>query len=461
MSHSSRGSFDQRNMGGRLRQSPGSRAGGADAAIGVNKRQKQLLSLRVFYFVYLLGFSVYSPYLNLYFRRGGLSGEQIGILGALTPLSILIFAPIVGILADRALAKNRILGLLLLGSVVCFLGLTILPTFWYIFVIMLIFAIALAPCRSLVDSIVLDFLGGKGAAYGGVRVWGSVGFAAGVVLLGRVIDKFGLGVMFPLYALFGGGSAILAWILLPGSMAPGKKESDEAKVGSKGSETVRMPSARAISTRTPLINMLSFPPEIRSNKSLIAFLFIAFLARMSSAPYYTFLSIHLDGLGASESLIGLAWGLAVTSEIILFFASGRLISWIGAEGVFLAGMIGTAIRWFLFASVSSLTGALALQLLHSMTYGAFTVGAVAIITGRVPAHLRASGQGLLAAATEGLAGIFGSIFAGRLFDAMGLRATFLGSGIIAAISTMLFVALLMYERAGRAREAHAINQIAR
>ena len=79
-------------------------------------------------------------YINLYFKRIGLSGTQIGVLVAMQSV-LAIAAPIFwGMVSDSAMQKKRVLGLLLIGSIITFFSISFFNSFLLLVFIFPVFA---------------------------------------------------------------------------------------------------------------------------------------------------------------------------------------------------------------------------------------------------------------------------------------------------------------------------------
>ncbi|MCL4515324.1 MAG: MFS transporter [Firmicutes bacterium] len=371
--------------------------------------------LKAFYFAYFVAFGIYSPYLNLYFKQQGLSGAQIGIINMIIPLVAMVIPPLAGQLADKSNQRRYLLAGMVIFSIPFLVMLEVSHSFPWAVALMLAFSILSSPVAPVADGVTLEMLGQNANRYGSIRVWGSIGYAAAVFGIGKVLEVAGWGTVFALYSVMGLSAGVLA-LRLP-----------ERSGAQKGLPSGQEPPRLLIK---PLL----------TNGRLATFLVIAFLARASATTYYNFFSIYLDNLGIRTGLIGLSWTIGVISEIaVVIFFSSWILEHIGPEVLYLAGLAGTALRWYLYSAVTSPGAILFTQLLHGLTFAAFQIGAVSIVNELTPAGLKASGQSLLSAITVGLAGVMGAFGGGLLYDMVGLRPLFALSGGIALIATLLFV----------------------
>ncbi len=140
-----------------------------------------LVRLRLFYFCALgaLGGSI--PLLAARLDSLGVDARSIGLLMAVLPAGRLVSGPFWGGYADTT---GRTRDLLVLGSLVALVGTIALARVDSVPLAALAlaaFAIGRAPVGPLVDALAVETLASVGrdrAAYGGIRLWGSVGFLA-------------------------------------------------------------------------------------------------------------------------------------------------------------------------------------------------------------------------------------------------------------------------------------------
>lgn len=381
--------------------------------------------LKAFYFAYFVAFGSYSPYLNLYFEQRGLSGAQIGLLNTIIPLVAVVIPPVAGLIADRTSRRRLLLAGTILLSIPFFLLLGVLNSFPWVVALLFVFSALTSPVAPMADGITMEMLGKSAHRYGGIRVWGSIGYAVAVLGIGRFLESAGWSGVFGVYSTVGLLAGLIAMRL------PERFERDERQgVGAAGMEgTPARGQERPWSTLRPLL----------TNWRLVSFLLIAFLGRASAAAYYNFFSIYLDNLGVRAGLIGFSWMIGVISEIGLVLVSNRVLERIGPEALYLIGLASTAVRWYLYSFVTAPAAILTTQLLHGLTFGAFQIAAVSIVNGQTPTGLKASGQSLLSAMTLGLAGVFGAFFSGQLYDRVGIRPLFALSSGVALLAATLFV----------------------
>jgi MFS transporter, PPP family, 3-phenylpropionic acid transporter len=366
------------------------------------------------YFSYYLALGAIIPFINLYYERLGLSGLQIG---ALTAIPVLISSTAVLLwssLADTLRWHRRILRIGLFLSAATILLLSTATTFEGLLGYIVIYAFFMSPVVPLLDSWALEAAEDSHRSYGELRLWGAVGWSISTVLVGLIIQRFGIHWLFYCYV------ALLLLTFFIALFQPRRK-------------VIERQSLRH-GLRTLLLN---YP--------ILLFLLAVFLVSLSLNANLSFFSIYLDTIGASEGAIGLGWAIASLSEIPVMLFSGRIARRIGATGLLKVAFTIFAIRWLLYSFITTPALALAVQALHGLSFGAYLVGGVTYINERTPAGLSTTAQALLNLVSFGLSSIAGSLLGGYLFETLGFTWFF---RLLTLIVLLAFALFLLSQRLG-------------
>lgn len=370
------------------------------------RNKRRLNHTRALYFGYYLAIGAFIPYINLYYERMGLSGVQIGTLSALTVLVGSLAALILGGIADMYNWHNRILRFAFLLCTLSVLILAQASSFYSLIAIVIFYAIFNSPIIPILDSSALVSVKSNGTSYGKLRLWGTIGWAISTLLVGMLIDNFDILWLFYSYIAF-----MLFTFLL------------------------------SLIQRTRISHLkTSFAPGLHRLVRAYFFIFLLaiFLVSMTSSAFHSFFSIYLDGIGADERFIGIAWMIAAVSEIPIMLGSGYMIQRFSAGGLLKISFIAYALRWLLLSFITVPQWVIVVQLLHGLSFAAFLVGGVTYINQLVPASLITTGQAIFTSVSFGLASIIGSLVAGYFFDTWGLTALFRVLSIIAFIGLFVF-----------------------
>ncbi len=366
-----------------------------------------LFHARGMYLGYYMAIGAFIPFINLYYMRLGLSGEQIGVLAALPVLIASSTSMVWGGIADAFQMHRILLRVALLLVCLSMLALSLAESFPVLLVLVSVYALFFSPVLPLIDSAALEAAKKHLRSYGDLRVWGTIGWSISTWLIGGLIQNHGIRWMFYGYA------AIMGLTLLLSLFQPPRQGRLE------------------MSMRHGLGDLVTRP-------GLLVFLISTFLVGLTNSMVQQYQGIFLDRIGAGEGVIGLAASLAALSEIPVMFGSRAVMERIGARGLLMVGCATYALRWGMLSYVSAPAWALVLQLLHGLSFAAFLIGGVTYMYEHTPEGLGTTSQALFTSVAFGLASVTGSLMGGALYDRIGFPALFRLLSVIAAAGFILF-----------------------
>ena len=372
---------------------------------------------KLLYFWFFGAVGALSPFINLYFKRLGFSGSEIGLLATMQPLAAMIAPPLAVALAGRLQNTRVTLPALMTLSLIPYGLLLAVTGFWPL--LALYFAAFLLHAAHRPASRRRDLAAHRGnlprlrpdPPVGVDRFYrrgqrhrpavGAVGPAR------RSVGKL-------VRCLMG---ALVAWHMARrGALLPLSTDKSQRKV------------ARALASSLKVIR----------ETPGVSWLFLAgLLARFAQVGGTNFFGIHADDIGMSESLIGLSWGIAVVSEVVMMVVSAPLMQRITARGLFILSALAGAIRWAVYAKTSSVGLLLGVQVLHAFTFAAFHIGSVTLVHTLFPPERRTEGQSAWTVTTSGLPVLAGTYLAGYLYDVVGIRPLFWISAVASLLAALV------------------------
>jgi PPP family 3-phenylpropionic acid transporter len=366
--------------------------------------------LSAYFFAYFLYVGALVPYFALYLAARGFGAAQIAAVLAMPQLARVAAPAFWGWLADRSGAAR---GIVVFSAAVLLAGYALLP--WAegvatVAALMLAMSLLSAGALPIVEALTLGSLEGRTERYGPIRLWGSVGFIAGVLATGAWLDVRSpqalLAVVLPLAAL-----ALAAALLLPvRRVALGAGHADERLLG------------------------VLLRPEV------LAFLGASLCMNVAHGALYAFYSIYLEAAGYSKSAIGVLWTLGVLAEIALFLLLPRLLRRFSLRAVLAASFACAVLRFLVIGWGVHSVALLALaQLLHAATFGAYHAAAVAVVHRLFTGALQARGQTLHSSVSYGLGGVAGTLLAGWSWGALGPELSFTLSAVAALAGAGLVI----------------------
>jgi len=365
------------------------------------------------YFLYFGVMGAFLPFFNLYCYHLDFSGFQIGVLSGIRSVALVVFPLFWGLVADRFHARRAIyIGCSLVSSLVWAL-LLFTSQFGAMAVILALYGMFYAPIISFLEAFTMDALGDGKKRYGRLRVYGSISFILTVLVLGKVLDLTGVG--------------IIVILILAGSLVQAAAAFNIPDV-----QIRKRPADRADLR-------FFFRPRV------LIFLTCAFLMLVSHGTYYGFYSIHLERLGLDRTFIGISWALASTAEILVMVKSERLFARFSLERVLVFSFVIAAVRWLILYTTASPAVILLSQVLHAITYGTFHMASILYIDRLTPDASKTMGQAVNNAVTYGLGLAVGFLFSGILYESLGAYRLFGVSSLIALAAGGGFCVLNLFE----------------
>ena len=371
-------------------------------------------ALSASYFAHI-GF--FNPYLPLWLQEQGLSLFSISLLVSVQAATRLAAPYGWGWLSDRTGERVKLLRLAASSALVLSFGLWFNPwapasssgVGWMALVLFLMF-LQTSAMMPMNESAMAHLVtrGGvfDGRLYGRVRLWGSAGFLVTVFAAGAWFEFFGMAHL-PQW-----NTAMLLAVALSAWFMADHKEAAHAQDDNLSIWPVM---------KKPLVQWF------------FASLFFHVLAHMS---IYAFLSLYLDSLGYSKTMIGVLWAVGVVVEIFWFYSQGRWLPRLPLTGwLVLTGLV-MALRMLLTAGLGDyLLVLLAAQAMHAITFAAHHSSCIALLSHHFPGRLRGRGQALYTVIAYGFPGVLGGLLGGALSAALGLRSVFYACMVCAIVAS--------------------------
>jgi PPP family 3-phenylpropionic acid transporter len=370
-----------------------------------------------FYFFYFSLLGATAPFLALYFDHLGFSAARIGELIAIPMLMRCIAPNIWGWLGDYSGRRLAIVRFGALCTLLCFAGIFISQSYAWLALIMALHAFFWHAVLPQFEVITFAHLKEQAARYSQIRLWGSIGFIAAVVGLGKLFEVLSLDAYPWALILIMSGIVLSSWWV---------------------------PNAQP-QMRPNTLEQGGFLQQLR-RPGILAFYLSAGLMQLSNGPYYTFLSLHLEALGYSRGVIGQLWALGVLAEIVLFMVMARLLARYSLRTVLLASFLITAVRWLLLGNLAGhLPVLLFAQLMHAATFGSFHAAAMHFVQRSFADRQQGQGQALYAA-LAGVGGALGALYSGYSWHSLGPAWTFAIASLIALAAGLITACYMRDER---------------
>lgn len=370
-----------------------------------------------FYFFYFALLGGTAPFLALYFDHLGFSPARIGELIAIPMLMRCLAPNLWGWLGDHTGQRLLIVRFGALCTLVCFAGIFFSQSYAWLALIMATHAFFWHAVLPQFEVITLAHLREQAARYSQIRLWGSIGFIVAVV---------GLGLLFEWLSLDAYPAALL--VIMAGIVI----------------SSLWVPNAQPV-LRPSTLESDGFLRQLR-RPGILAFYVCVGLMQLSNGPYYTFLTLHLEGVGYSRGAIGLFWALGVVAEILLFLVMARLLQRYSLRAVLLASFLITAVRWLLLGNLAQYLPVLLLaQCMHAATFGAFHAACIHFVQRSFADRQQGQAQALYVS-LAGIGGALGALYAGYSWKSLGPAWTFAIASLVALLAAFIIATRLPPER---------------
>lgn len=156
-----------------------------------------------------------------------------------------------------------------------------------------------------------------------------------------------------------------------------------------------------------------------NNRRRVAFLFVTWAMGFGVGLVFSFLFWHLQDLGGTPTLYGLASVINHISEIGAFFFSVNLIRKFGHTKVLCAGLLFNVVRFLYVAWLDNPWWVLPFELIQGVTHAAVWAAACSYITHNTDPDYRGSAQGVMTGIYQGLGRGSGAILGGVIINQFG------------------------------------------
>jgi PPP family 3-phenylpropionic acid transporter len=361
----------------------------------------------IYYFLYYGALSVLFPFLALFYQSQGLTGGQIGLLTAISPIIAFFGAPLWTGTAD-ATRRHKLIALLsTLGVVIVTFIFPMVASFGGLILMVSLWAFFYAPTGPLVDSAVLALLGDRKERYGRIRLWGTIGYGIMAPVAGNLIGRLGLK-----WAFWGYAILMLGGLLVITRIPFRQGHSDGSFRGGM---------------RTLL-----------ANQPWMLFLMMVFIAGIGMATINNYLFVYMQSLGASKTLMGFALTVSTLSEIPALFFSDRLLRCFGARGMLVIAMMTIGLRLVCYSLTTQPWVVLVIQLYHGLTFAAIFTAGVHFAGQIAPPGMQATTQGMFSGMLMGFGSAAGGLLGGLLLD------RFSPGGMYAVVGALVLGGLIIF-----------------
>jgi nucleoside transporter len=334
--------------------------------------------------------------MGTFLQKGSIAANdgETGLAYGTQCLGAIIAPFIVGMVADRFFAAQKILGVLhLVGAGLLYL-LSTQTAFGSFYTMLLIYMIIYMPTLALVNSIALNQTTNAEKQFAGIRVWGTIGWIASGLIIGWMAwekNPETLGVTYKVAAIVSAGFGVYSFFL-PNTPPP------------KAGKDVSVSEALGLDAL-----------KILKDKNYLIFFIASILICIPLAFYYGQTNQFLNESGMSGAAAKQSMGQM--SETLFLFLMPLFFARFGTKQMLLIGMLAWVLRYVLFAYGDTGSGLWMLYagiILHGICYDFFFVTGQIYTDQKAGVRVRSSAQGLITLATYGVGMYIGFWAAGKI-----------------------------------------------
>ncbi|CAH4037863.1 major facilitator superfamily domain-containing protein 6 [Pieris brassicae] len=356
-------------------------------------------------------------------------------------------------------------------------------TFFLLLLLVVIGEFFSAPAITLADSAVITLLGEDADRYGHQRMFGSLGWGLAMFFVGIALDhstafsthpcggpqryEKNYTICFATFSVLMGAALVTATQIRFKYEPPSVENEVEppAIITSEISREAQMQAQLAAQLQLPGLDTSAPDPQpppqplhhakvfaqttrempewvtvLRQfqNVKAASFLLVAWFMGFGIGLIFTFLFWHLQDIGGSPTLFGVASVINHISEIFAYFFSFKLITQMGHVKVLCLGLAGNVVRFLYISWLSDPWWVLPFEFVQGVTHAAVWAACCSYIAHGAPPRLRSSAQGVLQGLHHGLGRGCGAVIGGIAVAKWGTTRTFAGYGLLCAVALAAF-----------------------
>lgn len=366
----------------------------------MGSHMKTSISLKGFFLFTFFAFGSLFPLLGVYFKEeAGLTGTEIGTLMSISPVVMIFAQPVWGMITDYTRKPKHVLAVSLFFTALAGYGVLLFQSYGWLIIILIVLALFQSGIVPISDSILLNYVNQTGRQYGNYRLFGAIGFAVAVFIMGKLSEVSGTWVIFYSFAL-----SLLICLILVKQMP---KESQMLKVD----------------LRSGLSTLMKMPRYVL----FLVTTFLIFGPIFANNFYFGF---YIQGIGGTLSAVGIAFLLAAGSEAPFMKLAGMALKKFGVIPIMIFAAAISAMRWLFYFFEPSITIVLMTTIVQGFSVGLFIPAAMEYIRETTPHDIRATAVSLYTAVGNGLGSWFCTFIGGIIFDKYSIFTTYLFFGLL-------------------------------
>ncbi len=361
--------------------------------------QTQLkFKLSTFMFLQYFIWSSWYMTLGAYLGTLNFTGTEIGASYGAFAWGAILSPFIVGLIADRFFASEKIIAVLGIAGGLVMLYIPQLKTFSSVYPTLILYCTLYAPTLALGNSISMTHLADAKKDFPFVKIFSAVGWIAGGVVLSQLKGEQSA----LQYYLAGGTSMVFGLFALTLPHTPPKKKGQNVPLG----EVLGLDALALLKKPTFAI-----------------FILCMFLICIPLYFYFVNMGTYLTQLKWEDMAQKMT--LAQVSDIVFLVLLPLMLKKLGYKKTIFLGILAWAARYFMLSASAASTGTVLIFgaiLLHGICYDFLFIAGQLYVDDEANERIRGAAQGLIAIILWGFGSLVGTYLAGYFMDQHKLAA---------------------------------------
>ncbi len=321
------------------------------------------------------------------------SGARAGAVFGTISIASMISPMLVGRIADRYFATEKVMAVLFALGAVLMYAMTRVTSFGAIYAVMLLFCMCYFPTLGLTNSIVFQHVSDSGREFPLIRLMGTFGW----IVINNIIG-------------------FMKWETTTGQFYAGMVTSLAMVVVSLGVLPTTPPKGK--SGRFGFKDALGLDAAVMlKDKAFLVFAVTSVLACIPFAFYFAFTNDYLNDLGVHNAAGKMTLGQA--SEVGVLLLMPIVFRYLTVRAILITALLCWTLRYLLLALGNAGSGMwmfYAAIIIHGVCYNFFYVTGQLYTDQIAPDRLRNTAQGFLLFLTFGIGALAGSLLSGNALD---------------------------------------------
>ncbi|HRH97973.1 MAG TPA: MFS transporter [Prosthecobacter sp.] len=348
--------------------------------------------LSIFMFLQYFIWSTWYMTLGAYLGTLNFSGTEIGASYGAFAWGAILSPFIVGLIADRFFASEKIIAVLGIAGGLVMLIIPQLKTFGSVYPTLILYCTLYAPTLALGNSVSMTHLADAKKDFPFVKIFSAVGWIAGGVVLSQLKgEQSSLQ-----HYLAGGASMVFGVFALTLPHTPPKKKGQNV----------------------PLSEVLGLDALALLKKPAFAiFILCMFLICIPLYFYFVNMGTYLTQLKWTDMAQKMT--LAQVSDVIFLVLLPVMLKKLGYKKTIFLGILAWVTRYFMLSASASSTGTVLIFgaiLLHGVCYDFLFIAGQLYVDDEANERIRGAAQGLIAIILWGFGSLVGTFLAGKVMD---------------------------------------------